>query len=132
MSRGEERKDRQSRPQMIKQRGEYMKRLIAVLVAMVFCVSLFCPPLAARDHDPTRPLPWMDPTVVPDGDDGGWQDADSTGADVVEVFFNLFKLYGSKYFIIFVPNKIDNSGSIERDVTPNNTDIPTSRDVSTR
>ena len=109
-----------------------MKRLIALLVATVFGVSLFCPPLAAMDRDPNKPLPWMDPQVRGEGDDGGWQDADSTGGDGVVVFFNLFKLYGSKYFIFFVPNKVDNSGSIERDVPSNNADIPTSRDASTR
>jgi hypothetical protein len=118
---------------MIKQRGEYMKRLIAVLVAMVFCVSLFCPPLAARDHDPTRPLPWMDPTTVPDGDEGGWQEADSEGGNDIVVVFDLFKSYSGKYFIVyFIPKKIDNRGAIGRDVPEDCTDPASSRSASSR
>lgn len=89
-----------------------MKRLIAVIVVAVFCVSLFSPPLAARDRDPTKPLPWTDPSARPNGDGGGWNDIDSEGGDGIVVFFDLFKIYGSKIFIIYLPSKSDNSVEI--------------------
>jgi hypothetical protein len=66
---------------MINQRGVDMKRLIAVLVATVFGVSLFCPPLAAMDRDPTKPLPWIGNYKSPSGDDSPWIDVDKNTAD---------------------------------------------------
>jgi hypothetical protein len=110
-----------------------MKRLIALLVAAVLSITIISPPVAAVCPDPSRPVPWMDPGVRPNGDDSPWNEADSAGSDGIVVIFDLFRLHGAKYFAIyFIPNKIDNSGSIERDAPSNNADIPTSRNASTR
>lgn len=110
-----------------------MKRLIALLVAAIFCIALFSPPVTATCPDPSKGLPWMDRGEKPNGDGGGWNDIDSEGSNVIVELFDTFKLYGFKFFIIyFIPNKIDNNGAIERDVSSNDTDIPTSRVASTR
>jgi hypothetical protein len=110
-----------------------MKRLIALLAVVALSITLFSPPAAATCPDPSRPVPWMDPSAVPDGDEGGWNEADSEGDDGIVVIFDLFKFYGSRYFVIhFIPNKIDNSGAIERYVPTDNADIPTDRSASSR
>jgi hypothetical protein len=118
---------------MINEKGVNMKRLIALLVAAVLSITIISPPVAAVCPDPSKPVPWMDPGVTPEGDDSGWHEADSEGGHGIVVILDLFKICGSRYFVIhFIPNKIDNSGSIERDVPSNNADIPTSRNASTR
>jgi hypothetical protein len=110
-----------------------MKRLIALLLVVALCIAILSPPVASICPDPSRPVPWMDPQVRGEADEGGWHDADSEGGDGIVVIFNLFKLYGSKYFVIYlIPTKIDNSGSIERDVISNNADIPRSRGAFSR
>ena len=68
-----------------------MKRLIVVVVATVFCVSLFCPPLAAMDHDPTKPLPWIANLKNPSGDDVGWGDPNANALSPILDDGNLLK-----------------------------------------
>jgi hypothetical protein len=117
----------------INHRGAKMRRLIALLAVVALSITIISPPVAATCPDPSRPVPWMDPSAAPDGDDSGWNEADSESDDGIVVLFDLFKFYGSRFLIInIIPSKIDNSRSIERDVPSNNADIPTSRDASTR
>jgi hypothetical protein len=118
---------------MINDRGVDMKRVIALLAVAALIITILSPPVAAISPDPNKRLLWMDPSVSPNGDDSGWHEADSEGRDGIVVILDLFKLYGSRYFVIYpVPNKIDNSGPIERDVNTNNADIPTGRGASPR
>jgi hypothetical protein len=117
----------------INHRGVNMKRLIALLTIVALGITILSPPIAAICPDPSRPVPWMDNRVNSEGDESGWHEADSEGGDGIVVIFDLFKVYGSKYFIIyFVPNKIDNNGAIGRDDVSNNADIPTDRSASSR
>jgi hypothetical protein len=110
-----------------------MKKLVILLVAIALGVMFLWSPLSAMERDPTVTLPWMESGAKPNGDGGAWNDADSEGDDGIVVIVDLFRLCGSKYFVIYlIPNKIDNNGSIERDVPSNNADIPTSRDASSR
>jgi hypothetical protein len=110
-----------------------MKKLVILLIAIALGVMFLWSPLAARDRDPTTPMPWMESGAKPNGDGGAWNEADSEGGYEIVVIFDLFKFYASRFLIInIIPSKIDNSGSIERDVPSNNADIPTSRDASSR
>ena len=62
-----------------------MKRLIAFLLAVVFCVTLFSPTITATDWDISegpRPDYTNANELISDmGDDGGWHENDSTGPD---------------------------------------------------
>jgi len=52
-----------------KQRGDTMKRLIVLLVAAVFCVTLFSPTVFAHKYDVEH-----SPYIQDIGDGGGWDD----------------------------------------------------------
>jgi len=82
-----------------------MKRLIALLVAVGFCVMLFVPPLAAKDHDPAKPLPWMDPGARPNGDEGGWHDVDSVKPEGIGQLLFSYEVGFSKYFTFYFAPK---------------------------
>jgi hypothetical protein len=117
---------------MLNEKGANMKRLIALLAAVVLSIMLFSPPVAATCPDPHKQLAWMDPSAVPDGDEGGWQEADSEGGGIV-VIFDFFRLHVGKYVIVYVvPNKIDNRGTIGRDVQTNCSNPATSRGASSQ
>jgi hypothetical protein len=104
---------------MIKKRGANMKRLIALLVATVFCVSLFCPPLAALDRDPTKPVPWMSNSKNPEGDEGGWdvpvEKQNELSILDLWISFLISHYVDGSYFKIIIVNKVesvDNNGNV--------------------
>ena len=118
---------------MIKRRGADMKRLVALLAVVALFITILSPPVAAISPDPNKRLIRMDPSVSRNGDEGGWNEADSDGGDAIVGIVDLFSLHGFNYLVVyFIPSKIDNSNTIERNVPSNNADIPTSRDASTR
>jgi hypothetical protein len=85
-----------------------MKKVISSLVLVVFCVSLFSPPLAARNADPTRGSPYVGQNGEPTGDDFGWNDPDSTGGRKINPVISCLQVYVSKYiFIYFIPKKVE-------------------------
>jgi hypothetical protein len=85
-----------------------MKRLIALLILAALCVTILSPPVASICPDPSRPVPWMDPQVRGEADEGGWNDLDSNENDGTIVIFGHFKLYGFRYIMIsLVPKTIE-------------------------
>ena len=79
-----------------------MKRLIALLIAAVFCVTMLCPPVSAVCPDPENPGRWVMGGNTPSGDESGWHDPESPGgrSGIVEVL-SYFKVNVSKYFVVF-------------------------------
>ncbi len=63
-----------------KHRGDTMKRLIALSVAVVFCVTLFSPTITASQWDPKRPHLPLDQNslTMGSGDDTPWADEQSS------------------------------------------------------
>jgi hypothetical protein len=61
-----------------------MKKLLALLVAVALGITVLTPPASAISPDPNKPLPWIDPSVHPNGDEGGWNDPHATQAVVIE------------------------------------------------
>jgi hypothetical protein len=109
-----------------------MKRLIALLIIVALSITILSSPVASICPDPSKPVPWMDPRVTPEGDEGGWQEADSQSGRIV-VIFDLFRIHVGKHVIVYVvPNKIDNRGTIERDAQTNWTSPATSTGASSR
>jgi hypothetical protein len=89
---------------MIKRKGVNMKRLIALLAIVALSITLFSPPVAATCPDPSKPVPWMDPSVTPEGDDVGWNDITSIGGDGHASLMDGFSLHILKYLIVyFIP-----------------------------
>jgi hypothetical protein len=110
-----------------------MKKLVILLMAIALGMMLLWTPLSAMDRDPTAALPWMESGAKPNGDGDPWNEADSSGDDGIVGIVDLFKLCGTRYFVVyFISTKIDYSGSVERDALSNNTDIPTDRNASSR
>ena len=62
-------------------RGSDMRRLVALVLVVAFCVAFLSPPASATQWDPRYgPFPEQMQTVnTPSGDDGGWNDVDSKG-----------------------------------------------------
>ncbi len=105
-----------------------MKSLIALLVAVGFCVMLFAPPLAAKDHDPAKPLPWMDPGARPNGDEGGWGDpVEKSKSKSFEplLFSRLNFAYPFANFLII--RVIDNSDSQDKNDSESLTELRNNR-----
>ena len=109
-----------------------MKRLIALLIAAVFCTVLFSPPVVAwcpayaGDNEKPTPL----------GDDSGWVDPDESpgGKSVIIVeVLSYFKMYTSNYFVaFFVGKRIDNRDTAERNDFTNNTSFSGGRGASSK
>ena len=79
-----------------------MKRLIVLLVAVVFSVTMFCPPVLAICPDPDNGR-WATGGNTPSGDESGWHDPESPGGEpgiIVEVL-SYFKVNTSKYFVAY-------------------------------
>lgn len=104
-----------------------------MLVAVVFCVTLFSPPLAALVRNPSKPLPWLlDGDPWNDADSDGDEDIDSAGDQGV-VVPSFFRLHTSKYFMIyFVPKTVKKDDAIDKDDSAGFTDIERSREASSR
>jgi hypothetical protein len=124
---------KRNRRVMIKDKGIHMRRVIVGLIITALGIAILSAPATATCPDPHKQLPWMDPSVTPEGDDSGWHDVDSSDNDQIIVFIDLFNQRTSRYLIVYlIPTKINSSGSIERDASSNNTNIPAGRDSSTR
>jgi hypothetical protein len=96
-----------------------MKRIIALLVVVAFCLSIFAPPVSATCPDPKNSK--FIGGNIPNGDDGGWNDPTSPGGGNGIAVFDGFWIYTTKYLIIyFLPKKIKQSEiSIKNDLTDN-------------
>ena len=92
-----------------------MKRLIALVIAVVFSVTMFCPPVSAINPDPNNPGRWVTGGDTPSGDEIGWHDPTSPegekGSIEIEIF-GKFQMYMTKYLIIyFIPKEVEHRDS---------------------
>ncbi len=94
-----------------------MKRLLALLMTVVFCVAVFSPMAAAICPDPNKPLPWDHGREArPQGDDGGWGEP-NTKSDVSDgnswtLLMNFRAQQLCAFLIIF---HVDQQGQQDRD-----------------
>ena len=72
-----------------------MKRVIALLIVVAFCISIFAVPISAVCPNPND-LRFIR-SDTPNGDEGGWNDPHKKGTDNNKVF-----IY-SKYWFLKVP-----------------------------
>ena len=109
-----------------------MKRLIALLIVAVFCITIFSPSASAVCPDPNNTR--FVRGGMPNGDDGAWNEADSPGDGEGAVLPRLFGLYISKHFVVyFVPKIIiGNSDSLDKYDPTDLTDTERSREASSR
>jgi hypothetical protein len=56
-----------------------IRRPIAILLLVVFCLAVFASPVAALQHDPNnwQVVDMVNPVSAPESDDGGWNDGQS-------------------------------------------------------
>ncbi len=59
------------KPTITRQRGEPVRRLVAILVAAMFCVTAFVRRVATLDRDPNWSPPWELRNTQSRGEEGG-------------------------------------------------------------
>ena len=115
--------------------GDTMKRLIALLVAVVFCVTLFSPTITADIHDSKNPPPPIDRNELStgSGDDGGWDDpvySPPPGHEIPMIFLTFWfpQHFGTTFFGFIIDTSVtldtdtngpENENSIQRDQRTN-------------
>jgi hypothetical protein len=108
-----------------------MKRLIPLLVAVVFSVTMFCSPVSAICPDPNNPGPRVTGSNTPSGDESGWHDPTSPGGEpgINVKVLSYIELYISKYFVAyFVAKKTESQ--IDTDDLTSHMDFGGSRGAS--
>jgi hypothetical protein len=115
---------------MIIDKGVHMKKLIALLLVVVFSIAILPPSVSAMWPDPKN-NPYISTRGTPSGDDGGWHDPTSPGGGEGIAVFDGYRIYITKYLIIyFLPKKVKQCEiSIKNDLT-NNEHIDRSRGSS--
>ncbi len=108
-----------------------MKRLIALVIAVVFSVTMFCSPVSAIYPDPSNPGPWVVGSETPNGDESGWQDPESPGgeAGIIAEVVSYLKMCTSKYFVVYFVTKKTGS-QVEIDDVASHMDFGGSRGTS--
>ena len=90
-----------------------MKRLIALLIALVFLISIFAPPVSAICPNPNDARFVRGGT--PYGDEGAWNDLDFPGDNKIIYILGYFELSISKYLIIYVvPQNIEKDKCLDK------------------
>ena len=116
---------------MIIHKGVHMKRPIALLMAVAFCISIFAVPISAVCPDPNNTR--FVRGGMPNGDEGAWNEADSPGDNGVIEVLSYFGLYSSKYFIIYlVPKDIKKDKPLDENDPGNLTDTHAGRTAPPR
>ena len=112
-------------------KGSDMRRLVALVLLVAFCVAFLSPPASATQWDPRYgPFPEQIQTVnTPSGDDNGWVDPHRSPADVW--YFLRYSYYSPTLFWLYdilpdvdrgddgVTNPFDQSN--DPDANPNRT-----------
>ena len=111
---------------MIIHKGVHMKRPIALLMAVAFCISIFAVPISAVCPNPNDARFIRSDT--PYGEEGGWGDPVENSKDKSFELFLFYRLNFAypfaKFFIIRV---IDNSDSQDKDDTESLTELSNNR-----
>jgi hypothetical protein len=108
-----------------------MKKLVILLIAIALGVMFLWSPLSARDHDPTKPLPWMESGAKPNGDEGPWSEADSIEDEGI-IGMLYIKTGIPKYIVLyFVPKSILPDDNVEENVSFNRSNTDCNRTTPT-
>jgi hypothetical protein len=105
-----------------------MKRLIPLLVAVVFSVTMFCSPVSAICPDPNNPGPRVTGSNTPSGDESGWHDPTSPGGEpgIIDEVLSYFKMYASNHFVVYIVAK-KTENQMEKDDLTSHMDFGGSR-----
>ena len=112
---------------MIIHKGVHMKRLIALLIVVAFCISIFAAPASAACPNPNDLRLVRGET--PYGDEHPWNDDDSEVEWITQIRF--IKLLFSKHPMVwFIVKPVGQNNSEEINERPNSSDTQRSRSTS--